>query len=177
MVLFDRLAAVLLALALLLAGVLAPAEIVHTAVLDKPGHLILPWETLTRFFTGHAWSTAPVLTISAIAAGVGLVLLLAELKRRRPGLLRLSTNDEHLTAGTTRRSLQRALAVRAEEVDGISSASAKVRRRRASVAATTGLRDAGDLRQRLTDQLTGWLDGLGLVKAPRLRVRLSSREH
>jgi hypothetical protein len=174
--LFDRLAAVLLALALLLVGVLVPAEIVHTAVLAKPGRLILPWEALTRFFTGHAWSTGPVLTLSAVTAGVGLVLLLAELKRRRRGLLRLSTDDEHLTAGTTRRSLQRALAVRAEEVDGISSASAKVRRRRASVAATTGLRNPGDLRQRLTDQLTGWLDGLGLVKAPRLRVRLSSRE-
>lgn len=177
MALFDRLAAVLLALALLVLGVLVPAEIVHAAVLGKPGQLILPWETLTRFFTGHDWSTSPVLTISGITAAVGLALLLAELKRRRPGLLTLTTDDPNLTAGTTRRSLQRALAARAEEVDGISSASAKVRRGRASVAATTGLRDPGDLRQRLADQLTGWLDGLALVKAPRLRVRLNTREH
>lgn len=176
MTLFDRLAAVLLALVLLVVGVLVPAEIVHSAVLNKPGHLILPWQTLTRFFAGHQWSTAPILTISPITAGVGLVLLLAELKRRRPGLLKLSTQDPNLTAGTTRRSLQRALAARAEELDGISSASAKVRRGRASVAATTGLRDPADLRQRLADQLTRWLDGLGLVKAPPLRVRLTTRE-
>lgn len=177
MALFDRIAAVLLALGLLVLGVLVPVEIVHTAVFGRSGHLILPWQTLTRYFTGHDWSTSPVLTISGITAGVGLVLLLAELKRRRPGLLTLSTDDPALTAGTTRRSLQRALAARAEEVDGISSASAKVRRAGASVSATTGLHDSGDLRQRLTDQLTGWLDGLGLVRAPKLRVRLTTREH
>jgi hypothetical protein len=177
MALFDRLAAVLLALVLLVVGVLVPAEIGHAAVLNEPGRLILPWQALTRFFTGHHWSTAPIMATSGIAAGVGLVLLLAELKRRRPGLLTLSTQDPSLTAGITRRSLQRALAARAEELDGISSASAKVRRSHASVAATTRLRDPGDLRQRLADQLTGWLDGLGLVKAPPLRVRLATREH
>lgn len=176
MALFDRLAAVLIALALLVVGVLVPAEIVHAA-LGKPGQLILPWETLTRFFTGHDWSTSPVLAISGITAGVGLGLLLAELRPRRPGLLTLTTEDPNLTAGTTRRSLQRALAARAQEVEGISSASATVRRGGASVTATTGLRDPGDLRQRLADQLTGWLDDLGLVRVPRLRVRLNTREH
>jgi hypothetical protein len=176
MALFDRLAALLLALVLLGLAVLAPAEIVHTALLNNPGYLILPWQTLTRFLAGHGWSTAPILTISGITAGVGLVLLLAESTRRRPGLLTLSTQDPNLTAGITRRSLQRALAACAEELDGISAASAKVRRGRASIAATTGLRDAGDLRQRLADQLAGWLDGLGLVKAPRLRIRLNTRQ-
>jgi Family of unknown function (DUF6286) len=177
MALFDRLAAFAVALALLLVGVLVPAEILRTAVLDEPGHLILPWETLGQFLAEHQWSTSPILTISGITAGVGLVLLLAEFKHRRPWLLALSTQDPNTTAGTTRRSLQRALAARAEEVDGVSSASARIRRRRASVTATTGLRDTGDLRQRLVDQLTGWLDGLDLVDAPPLRARLNTREH
>lgn len=177
MAIFDRLAAVLLGLALLILGVLVPAEIVHTAVLGKPGQLILPWQTVTRFLTGHDWSTSPILTICGALAAVGLVLLLAELKRRRPGLLTLTTEDENLTAGTTRRSVQRALAAQAEDVDGISAASAKVRRGRATVAATTGLRDPGDLEQRLAEQLSGWLDGLGLVKTPRLRVTLKTREN
>jgi Family of unknown function (DUF6286) len=176
MALFDRLAAFVVALAVLLVGVLVPAEILRTAVLDKPGHLILPWETLGQFLTGHQWSTSPILTISGMTAGVGLVLLLAELKRRRPGLLALSTEDRNTTAGTTRRSLQRALAAQAEEVDGVSSASAKIRRGRASVTATTGLRDPGDIRQRLIDQLTGWLDSLDLVEVPPLRTRLNTRE-
>jgi hypothetical protein len=176
MAVFDRLAAVLLGLALLVVGVLVPVEIVHAAVLSRTGELLLPWHALTRFFTGHDWSTSPVLAISILTAAVGLLLLLAELKRRRPGLLTLTTDDERLTVGTTRRSVQRALAARAEEVDGISAAAAKVSRGRASVAATTGQRDPGDLQARLTGQLTGWLDDLGLVKAPRLRVRLTSRE-
>ncbi len=175
MAVFDRLAALLLGLLLLVLGILVPAEIVHSAVLTRSGELILPWQTLTRFFTGHDWSTSPVLAISIITALVGLVLLVVELKRRRPGLLTLTTEDENLTAGTTRRSVQRALAAQAADVDGISGASAKLRGGRATVAATTGQRDPGDLQARLTEQLTGWLDDLGLVKAPRLRVRLTSR--
>ena len=176
MAVFDRLAAVLLGLFLVILGVLVPAEIIHSAVLTRPGQLLLPWPALTRFFTGHDWSTSPVLAISIIAALVGLVLVGLELKRRRPGLLTLTTDDDNLTAGTTRRSVQRALAARAQDVDGVSAATASVRRGRASVSATTGQRDPGDLQDRLTEQLTGWLDGLGLVHAPRLRVRLSTRE-
>lgn len=176
MAVFDRLAAVLLGLFLLILGVLVPAEIIHSAVLSRTGELLLPWQALTRFFTGHDWSTSPVLATSVITVLVGLVLLVLELKRRRPGLLTLVTDDDDLTAGTTRRSVQRALAVRAQDVDGISGASAKIRGGRASVSATTGQRDPGDLQARLTEQLTGWLEDLGLVKAPRLRVRLTSRQ-
>jgi hypothetical protein len=175
MAVFDRVAAVLLALALLILGILVPVEIVHTVV-GRPGHLVLPWEALTGFFTGHDWSTAPLLTISAVTAGVGLVLLLAEFKRRRPGLLTLRTDDEYLTAGTTRRSLRRALAAQAEEVDSISGATVKVSRRRATVTATTPLHDPGDLREELTQRVTRWLDSLGLVSSPSLRVRLRTRE-
>ena len=177
MAVFDRLVALVLGLFLLILGVLVPAEIVHSAVLTRTGELLLPWQALTRFFTGHDWSTSPVLAISVITAIVGLVLLVLELKRRRPGLLTLTTDDDNLTVGTTRRSVQRALAARAQDIDGISGASATVRRGRATVAATTGQRDPGDLKDRLSEQLTGWIDGLGLVQAPKLRVRLTSREN
>ena len=176
MAIFDRLAALLLGLALVVLGILIPVEIVHSAMLSRTGELLLPWQPLTRFFTGHDWSTSPVLAVSVVTALVGVALLAVELKRRRPGLLILTTDDENLTSGTTRRSVQRALAARATEVDGISGASAKVRRGRASVAATTGQRDPGDLQDRLSGQLTGWLDGLGLVRSPRLRVRLKAKE-
>lgn len=176
MAVFDRLVAAVLALALVVLGVLVPIEIVHAFVLHRRGRLILPWETLTRFFTGHAWSTSPMLTISGLTAGIGLVLLLAELKRRRPALLTLATPDENVTAGATRVSVRQALAAEAVEVDGVTSASATIRRRRATVSATTGQRDSGDLRQNLTEHLTRWLEELGLVRTPPLRVRLSSKE-
>ncbi len=176
MALFDRIAAVLLGLGLLILGILVPAEIVHTVLLKKSGQLILPWQTLTRFLTGHDWSTSPMLAISGVAAGLGLVLLLAELKRRRPGLLTLRTQDEHLSIGTPRRSLSRALAAQARQVDGVSSASVKLGRRSATVDAVTGQRDPGELRQQLADRLTSWLESLGLVRTPNLRVRLKTRE-
>jgi len=174
--LFDRIAAVLLGFAVLILGILVSAEIVHTVLLNKTGELVLPWQRLTRFLTGHDWSTSAMLTVSVATACVGLVLLLCELKPRRPGLLTLRTDDEHLAAGTTRRSLVNALAARAEEVDGVSGASVKLGRRTATVAVTTVQRDPGDLRQQVIDRLTGWLDALGLVRAPELKVRLSTKE-
>ena len=176
MVAFNRVAALVLGLLLLILGILVPAEIVHSAVLSRTGELLLPWQSTTRWLTGHDWTTSPVRAISIAVGVLGLLLLLAQLKRRRPGLLALTTSDDHLTSGTTRRSVARALAARAEDVDGISSARATLGRRQATVVATTGQREPGDLRQQVTDQVSGWLDGIGLVSAPRVRVRVTTRE-
>lgn len=173
---FNRVAALLLGLFFLVLGLLVPAEIVHSAVLARSGELLLPWQAITRWLTGHDWSTSPVRTLSIGVGVLGLLLLFAQLKRRRPGLLTLTTADEHLTSGTTRRSVARALAARAEDVDGISSAGVQLGRRQATVHATTGQRDPGDLQQQVTDQVTGWLDGLGLVSPPRVRVRVTTKE-
>jgi hypothetical protein len=176
MAVFDRVAAVLVGLFLLAAGLLVPAEIVHAAVLSRTGELLLPWQDVTRFLTGHDWSTSPVRSISIATAACGLVLLGLELKRRRPGLLTMAAGDDRMVVGADRRSMVRALAARAEEVDGISGASARLRRRVVRVTAGTAQRDAGDLDQQVTDRLTEWLAGLRLVDPPRVRVRIVSRE-
>jgi hypothetical protein len=173
---FDRVAALLLGLLLLAAGVLVPAEIVHTAVLSRPGPLLLPWPDVTRRLAGYDWGSTPVRAACLGIAAAGLVLLALELKRRRPGLLTLVTEDDQLVAGAARRSVARALAARAEEVDGVSGASATLRRRVARVTATTAQRAAGDLDRQVAERLTGWLAELRLVDPPRVRVRIVTRE-
>lgn len=171
MTLFDRVASTVLALALLALGVLVAAEVVHTA-LGFGGHLILPWERLARFGRQHTWDSTAIRVISAVVAGVGLLLLAAQLRRRRPGLLSMVTGDDLVAAGTTRRGLRRALSERAAQVTGVATAHSRLRRHTATVRAVTELPEPGDLRDRLRTELAGWLDGLGLARPPRLRVRL-----
>ncbi|HEX5494737.1 MAG TPA: DUF6286 domain-containing protein [Mycobacteriales bacterium] len=174
MTLFDRAVSTVLALALLAFGLLVAAEVVHTA-LGFGGHLVFGWQGLARFGERHTWDSSVIRLISAVVAGVGLVLAAAEARRRRPGLLSLVTDDDLVTAATTRRGLRRALSTQAVQVAGVASARTRLRRRTATVHAVTGWRDPGDLSDRLAAELGGWLDGLGLARPPRLAVRLRVR--
>lgn len=172
MVLFDRLMSTLLAAVLLAFGVLVVVEVVHTA-LGMGGHVLLPWESLARFGRTHTWSSTLVRTISAVVAAVGAVLLVAELRPRRPGALVLETGEDTVTtAGMTRRSLRQALLSCAYEVDGVDSARVRLRRHRARVTATTVLSDPDRVRERLTAHLDEWVDHLGLVRPPAVSVRV-----
>lgn len=171
----NRALAVLFALALATLGVLVVAEIINAA-LDGRGHLLLPHERLARFGRDHTWEDGQVLTISAVVAALGLLLLLAQLLPRRPGLLTVATDDPTVQAGVERRTLGRAMAAAAGDVDGVSRATARVRGRRAKVVATTHLRDASGLPERVRDHVQTWTNDLGLVAPPRLRLRLRQKE-
>ena len=171
----NRVLAVVLALALGALGVLVIAEIIHGA-LDGTGHLLLPYERLARYGRDHTWDSAPVIAISAAVAVLGLLLLLAQLLPRRPGLLTVATDDPAVEAGVERRTLGRAMAAVASDVDGVSGAKARVRGRRATVVATSHLHDTGGLRERVTDHVQTWTDDLGLVAPPRLRLKLRHKE-
>ena len=171
----NRALSVLFALALAVLGVLVVAEIVHAA-LSRRGHLLLPFERVARFGRDHTWDSAQVITISVVVTVLGLLLLLAQLVPRRPGLLTVATEDPAVEAGVERRTLARAVAAAASDVDGVSRARARVRGRRVTVISTSHLRDVSGLPERLRDHLQTWMDGLGLVESPRLRLRLRHRE-
>lgn len=174
MTLFDRIVATTLALALLAFGLVVAAEVVHTA-LGFGGHLVFPWQQLARFGRRHSWDSARIRGISGVVAGVGFLLLVAELRRRRPGLLALSAEEDRTSAVTGRRDLRRALTAQALATDGVSSAHTRLRRRRARVSATTHWRDPGDLRDRLTGRLSDWLDEVDLAHPLRLKIRLKHK--
>ena len=171
----NRALAVLIALALVALGALVIAEIVYAA-LDRSGHLLLPYERLARFGRSHTWDSGEVIAISAVVGALGLLLLLAQLLPRRPGLLTVATDDPTVEAGVERRTLGKAMAAAAGDVDGVSKATARVRGRRATVVATSRLRDASGLPERIRDHVQTWTDDLGLVAPPRLRLRLRHKE-
>lgn len=167
----NRVLSVLLALVLVALAVLIPIEVIR-ALAGGEGSLVLPYQPVAEFFRENSWSAGWVITISAVVAALGLVLVLAELWPRRPGLYIIDTGTESLAAGISRRSLARALAQAATDVPGITRASAAVKRRRAVVDATTWLRDPGDLAERAQQRVESLLDSLALARPLRAQVRL-----
>jgi hypothetical protein len=171
----NRALSVLLALTLAVFGVLVVAEIIR-AGLERRGHLLLSFESFARFGRDHTWDSGQVITISAAVAVLGLLLLLGQLVPRRPGLLTVATEDPAVQAGVERRTLGRAMAAAASDVDGVSGARARIRRRRVTVIVTSRLREDSGLPERVQNHLQTWVDGLGLVEPPRLRLKLRHKE-
>jgi hypothetical protein len=136
----------------------------------------LPYEPSSRYLHQHVWSSTPIRAISAAVAAVGLIVLLLELKRRRPGMLTTAGSTAGVVTGISRRSLGRALTRVATTMPGISEAKTRISRRSATVRARSPLHDPGDLQQQLGRELAESLDSMQLTRPLRLRVRLSHRE-
>jgi hypothetical protein len=170
----DRLLSVVIALALLALGLVAAAEVVHT-LLGQPGYLVLPWETLASWARSHSFGDAVVLAVGGVVGVAGLALIVGELGGRRPALHVLEPRTDGVVTAVTRASLNRALAARADDVDGVRGASSRLRRRRADLTAVTLLRDPGDLATRVDAAVTEWVGHLGLVAPPAVRVRLKRK--
>jgi len=172
MKLTNRFLAVLVALALLILSVLVVVEIVWVLALGGSQQVLLPYPAVADYLAGLTWNSRPARIILIVLVIVGALLLLAELRRSKPGLLTLASSEEPVTVGVERRTLQKAAASAATEVDGINSAKARVARRRVSVSAVSGVRDTSGLQEALTHRMQSWLDELSLARPPRLSVRV-----
>lgn len=172
--LVNRLLAVLAALAVIAVGVLIPVEIVRAALGTE--HWLLPWESWTADLTRNSWQAGPVRAVLFTTAAVGLLLLLTQLRPRRPSVLPLAPLTPNVAASTTRRSLQQTLQRAATEVDGVAAARVRVGRRTATVTAAAQVRDPAGLREQVTEHVRQRLEGLALARSPRLSVRVRGKE-
>lgn len=173
---FDRIAAIILSIVLFGLGILTTVEVIWTKGLGHTNHLVLPYASTNRYLHQHVWDSTPVRVISAVVAAVGLILLLLELKPRRPGILTMAGSTAGVVTGISRRSLGHTLSRAATSVPGVAEAKTRVGRSRARVRARTRLRDPGDLERLLHRELAEALDDLQLTRPPRLRLKLSHRE-
>jgi hypothetical protein len=120
----NRLAALLLALALLAGGLLAAVEVVlvglgwSSPVIDRAG-----WY---RSLTSIRFSDGGFLAVAAGVALVGLLILLLQLRRWRPTRLPVAAGGWHVQ----RRSAERVLAGVAGDQPGVVRASVRLRGRR-----------------------------------------------
>lgn len=172
----NRLLAVLVALALLVLAVLVVVEIAWVLLFGGSTEVLLPYPGISDTLAGLAWDSRPARAILIGLVILGGLILLTELRRSRPGLLTLASSGGSVTAGADRRSVERAAAAAATDVDGISAAVARVSSRRVSVSAVAGPRDATGLHERLTSEMQSWLEGLNLDSPPALSVRVEQRK-
>jgi len=165
----------------LVAAVLAAAGILGViwAASAALGHPL--WKVPHRDFAGPLqstthWSSTGTLAVAAVAAFIGLVLVLIAVIPGRPRAIALASGDDSVVVGVPRRSLRRSLAWLAGDVPGIDSAKVRAGRRSVKVRATTRLRDTAGLRDSVQAAVEGRLAALDPLWPLRVKVRLRQKE-
>jgi hypothetical protein len=172
--LINRLLAAVLAAALISAGLLVVVEVIADRI---TGHAALvDWHPVYEWAARTSWMQGSVRVGAIVIAALGVILLLAELRRGKPKRLRIASD---LTdAAYTRRGVAATIRTAVNDVDGINHTAVKVKRRKVKVAATTAGRHpytAQSLREPATAAAQQRLDTLELSPAPRLSVRVTTR--
>jgi hypothetical protein len=163
--------AVLVAVTVLAVAVLGTWSSVQVLLGEQP---VVPFSDLAAAPAALSPADPPVLATAAVAAVLGLALLLGALVPGAPTVLALAapTGPARLDAGVTRRSLARSLA-RAAEVDGVDRAVVRLGRRRVVVTARSPYRTAQpDLAADIGDAVAARLADIGLARPRSVTVRL-----
>jgi len=171
--LVNRPLALVLAAALVAASIVIIAEVIGFAVHRSP--LLVHWTTWYHWAGRTLWDAFVVRVWSAVLIVIGALILILELKPSRVTRLPLRSGDDATDAAVTRRGLAGMLRAAATGIDGISSATVKVRRRRAHVTAVSAARGrsaAGALTEPVTQAARSRLDQLDLRRPPRLKVNV-----
>jgi hypothetical protein len=168
-----RLPAVIAALVL----VLAAGALLFEAVWTLTGNAATAWWTgLTDELAGRPVDDTWILTGAAVAAAVGLWLVVLALTpglRRQLPLRVPAGSHGRMRAVLDRESAALLLRDAAMRVPGVSRARVRVRRRRVKVRAEAGFRDPAEVRNHLTDAVRReQRDRLALARPPRLKVRV-----
>lgn len=128
------------------------ASVCYLAVLralNRTGGGVDP-AVVSRHLSGTRWDAPEVLIVGIVVAAVGLLLMLVAMLPASRHLVELTNPDSRTAAAMPPRSLRRTVQSAALEVDGISTARARIGRRRIRLDLGTGLRH--------TDGLTGTAD-------------------
>ena len=170
--LVNRVLAALVSLALVAVAAVSAVELVRW-VLAEPSWLV-PWRSWAGWFADVRADDPALVALAGGVALVGLLLLVFELKPRRPDSLAAEPLLPDVHTVVSRKGLSSAATTAARSVSGIASADASVRRSRIDVTARTRARDGGKaLRERVRAAVEASLADLELQRRPRVRVRLA----
>lgn len=166
--------------AALVALVLAAAcgVLLFDTVRVRTGHTAAAWrKSLTRELATRTLDDPWVLTGAAVAAVVGLCLIVVALTPGHRHLLPLARPDADpdVEAVLDRDGAAVMLRDAALQTPGVSEARIRVRRRHVTARARVGFRDPETVESELTDTLRRQITGLGLATDPRLTVRVRPR--
>src|ERR1700744_4880820 len=174
--LVNRPLAFILAAALLAGSVVVIAEVIGFAVHHSP--LLVHWSTWEQWAQRTRWNAFVVRVWSVMLIIIGAVIVVLELNHPRASRLTLRSGNDATDAAITRHVLAGTLRAAAAGVDGITSATVKVRRRHANVTAASAARGrsaATALTEPVTQALHARLESLSLRHPPRLNVHVVTR--
>jgi hypothetical protein len=172
----NRPLAFILAAALLAVCVVLIAEVIGFAAHHSP--LLVHWTTWYRWARSTRWDATVIRVWAAVLLVIGLVILVLELKPPRASRLPVRSGNDATDAAVTPRGLAGMMRASAVGVDGINSATVRVRRRRARITATAAARGrpaADALTDPVRQALHACLDSLDLRHPPHLRVHIVPR--
>ena len=177
--LINRVLAAVLSLALIALGVLIVAEVVAYRVFGDTA--LFDWHPLYHWSTQNTWNTGLVRVVCGAAIIVGLILLLAELKPPRVSRISAEPSEagaKGIDTAYTRRGVAAAVRSAISGLDGVRSASVKVRRRRVAVTVTSVFLDkptAQKLRDSIESKAKQRLADLRLQHGSSVSVHVNSR--
>jgi hypothetical protein len=173
--LLNRVLAALLSLALIVAGVIVVTEVIAQRLGRQPA--IVDWPRVYGWAQRTPWQQGSVRVACIALMILGLLLLIAELKPRKPQ--RLPVRTDATDAAYSRRGVAATVRSAVSDVDGITSASVAVSRRKVNVKATTaGLQPftAESLQEPVTAAAQQRLQALELQRPPALSVRVGAAD-
>lgn len=166
-----RMLSPLLGLTLAAFGFLAALEVMWAWMWPSAGPLVVPWPTWLASLEQWNWVSAPVRLIAVGLIGVGLLVLVLDLRTDHRALWLINPAPE-VTVTISPRSLARLVARRVRELDHVSSASVTATPHKVSVRAAS--RQPGDAATSgITDAVRLLLSELPLAHIPQVSVTVS----
>ncbi len=173
----NRVLAALLSLALSVAGVLLIIEVIADRVFDRTA--IVHWKSAYDWAGRTTWNAGSIRVACVILIVAGLALLIAELTPARRSRLAADPSAASVAgidAAYTRRGVAAAVRSAVTAIDGVRTASVKVRRRKIAVTATAAAADknvARELREPVRAAARQRLAALQLHRAPAVSARVT----
>jgi hypothetical protein len=173
---FNRLLAFVVALAIAAAGIITIVEVIGERAFSS-GPVIIDWRGMLRWGQHNTWQAMSVELACGATALVGLLLVLLQVKPRRPSRIPLQAG-ENTTVALTRGGMATTVRAAALDVEGISGAKVKVRHSRIAVkvrsAAVTNS-EAQAYSGPVHDAVSEQLDPLEPRQRQRIKVRVQTR--
>jgi hypothetical protein len=129
------------------------------------------------FQAGHQlhWDDPRSLVASGVACALGLMLIYYALLPGRLRVVPVDSQHARSVVAVTRGGLRRHLAGAANSVNGIASATVRVRGRRVHVYASSSLRDTEGLAAQVETAVTERISALSPLRPPRVSVTVRKR--
>jgi hypothetical protein len=170
----NRLLAFIVSVALIVVGVTVIVEVI--AARSGAAPVIIGWHSILRWGQRNTWKATSVELACVISTVVGLLLLLPQLRRRRPTRLKVAAGDA-TDAALSRKGVVVSVRGAVGDVEGIASSQVKVGHRRIRVAAVSAgatAQTAEASKSAVQDAARKAVDELRLTANRRLRVTVAS---